>query len=161
MALLQLGLWKFPRGNIEKRNKKKEMREDERAKRERGACWLCSTACLEDNAPVAATVHRGGWNTAADGGKPLTFVPFCCCFCLKHQRSHIHTRRRCQAPRGCLYVVTPVPSSHVTCYCRHRQGGVPALWHWLRGRRVLGELRDTIEIKSVWVFFLSKRKTKK
>lgn len=79
MEPLQFGLWIFSRGNVKRKKieiKKRESKKNKRAKAESGARWLYSAARDEGNAPVAATVHRGGWNTAAESGNPLTSVPF-------------------------------------------------------------------------------------
>lgn len=85
LDILERKQWK---NEINKRKSKKIKGQ----KAESGARWLCSAARDEENAPVAATVHRGGWNTAAESGNPLTSVPFMLLFCLRRQLSDIHTR---------------------------------------------------------------------
>lgn len=55
-------------------------------KSRKSVCWLCSSCPDEENAPVAATVHRGGstflWRPSATQRPPMSFFFFlffpCC-----------------------------------------------------------------------------------
>lgn len=161
--------------NILQREGKRKSNKIKRARGRKWVCWLCSVAGDEENAPVAAAVHRGGETLLRrPPANPVTSLSFAAvspraptmrCEHLnifglvrpvsRPSRTLVHPDPK-RRPPLCHLLCT---SSNTSKKNTRKEGkgfvAFPLPGVWYRRRCVLAQLRDSIDMKCV-VFSFSK-----